>query len=124
MHKEGLEGLRVLRALLPSSIYDRPNSNGWRVLAAERVILATGFQSEPGEDSLLARVLADTGARTDGQGHIPLDDDLQIAPGLHVVGRAASLSLGPMAGNIKGARWAGERLAAVARNECVRPAPD
>ena len=95
-----------------------------RVLAAERVILATGFQSEPGEDSLLARVLADTGARTDGQGHIPLDDDLQIAPGLHVVGRAASLSLGPMAGNIKGARWAGERLAAVARNECVRPAPD
>ena len=88
------------------------------------MILATGFQSEPGVDSVLARVLADTGAQTDGQGHVALDDDLQIAPGLHVVGRAASLSLGPMAGNIKGARWAGERLATVARKECVRPAPD
>ncbi|MBH03157.1 MAG: hypothetical protein CMP08_03375 [Xanthomonadales bacterium] len=88
-----------------------------RVLAAERVILATGFESEPGVDSLLAQVLADTGAQTDGQGHVPLDADLQITAGLHVVGRAASLSLGPMAGNIKGARWAGECLAAVARNE-------
>ena len=88
-----------------------------RVLDAPRVILATGFAPEPAPTSLLGRALAEAGGTTDGHGHIVIDSDLQLAPGLHIAGRPASLQLGPMAGNIKGARWAGERLAAVARAE-------
>lgn len=88
-----------------------------RVLDAPRVILATGFAAEPAPSSLLGQALEATGGQTDGYGHALIDSDLQLASGLHVTGRPASLQLGPMAGNIKGARWAGERLAALARAE-------
>ncbi|RJS93551.1 FAD/NAD(P)-binding protein [Salinisphaera sp. Q1T1-3] len=85
-----------------------------RRLAAERVILATGFASAPTPDSVLARVVQRLALVDDGAGHLALDSMLQAAPGLHVIGRPASLVLGPMAGNIKGARTAGQRLARVA----------
>lgn len=85
-----------------------------RHLAADRVILATGFQTQPASDSLLARCIRDHALRCDRDGHVFIDDALQAAPGLHLLGRPASLQLGPMAGNIQGARLAGRRLAALA----------
>ena len=86
-----------------------------RVIDAERVILATGFAHRPAARSVLGRAIVDFGIATDDAGHLHLDGELAALPGLHVAGRPASLQLGPMAGNIKGARLAGRTLATVAR---------
>ncbi|WP_423822896.1 FAD/NAD(P)-binding protein [Salinisphaera sp. SPP-AMP-43] len=88
-----------------------------RELAVDQVILATGFAHRPAADSLLGRVIAELGLATDGAGHIDVNDILEAAPGLHIAGRSASFQLGPMAGNIKGARLAGRCLAALAADE-------
>ncbi|MES1953263.1 FAD/NAD(P)-binding protein [Salinisphaera hydrothermalis] len=90
-----------------------------RVIAAERVILATGFTPHPAPESLLGRAITDFRLATDTDGHLHLDTDLAALPGLHVAGRPASLQLGPMAGNIKGARLAGRTLAAVAQRQAL-----
>lgn len=101
-----------------------------RQLAADRIVLATGFCNRPASDSLLGRCIADLsagpgrglglGLGMDEDGHLSISADLEAAPGLHVAGRPASLQLGPMAGNIKGARLAGAALAAVARRDASR----
>jgi cation diffusion facilitator CzcD-associated flavoprotein CzcO len=88
-------------------------TDGTRI-AADRVVLATGFAARPASEDLLARALAAAGIELDAAGHADLAADLTIAPGLHLTGRPASLQLGPMAGNIRGARLAGQRLAALA----------
>lgn len=93
-----------------------------RLLDATRVILATGFANRTARHSLLGRAIADFELATDGAGHLFTDTALAVAPGLHVAGRPASLQLGPMAGNIKGARLAGRRLADVARHN-TKPTP-
>jgi NADH dehydrogenase FAD-containing subunit len=85
-----------------------------RHLAADRVILATGFQPQPASDSLLARCIHNYELRCDRHGHVFINEALEAAPGLHLLGNPASLQLGPMAGNIQGARLAGRRLAPVA----------
>lgn len=79
-------------------------------LRAHRVILATGFdrtQPLPGWIDAAARSMdlprAPCGAPV-------LDDGLQWAPGLHVMGAGAELVLGPTARNISGARMAAQRL--------------
>ncbi|MDA3920483.1 MAG: FAD/NAD(P)-binding protein [Salinisphaera sp.] len=90
-----------------------------RIIDAERVILATGFAHRPAPDSVLGRTIADLRLVTDTAGHLHLDSELAAAPGLHVAGRPASLQLGPMAGNIKGARLAGQTLADVARRDTL-----
>lgn len=86
-----------------------------RIVQAERVILATGFETHIQPESLLHQAMKQTGALEDGRGHLQLENDLSIAPGLHITGRPASLQLGPMAGNIKGARLAGQILADMAQ---------
>ncbi|MGN8198363.1 FAD/NAD(P)-binding protein [Salinisphaera sp. RV14] len=93
-----------------------------RRIDAERVILATGFVHRPDADSVLGRAVADFDLATDAAGHLHLDRELAVAPGLHVAGRPASLQLGPMAGNIKGARLAGRVLATLA-GRTKSPAP-
>jgi len=85
-----------------------------RVIDAERVILATGFEPVPARRSVLGRCIESLGLATDDDGHVVVNASLEAAPGLHIAGRAASLQLGPMAGNLKGARMAGQRLAAIA----------
>jgi NADH dehydrogenase FAD-containing subunit len=85
-----------------------------RHLAADRVILATGFQPQPASNSLLAGCIHDYELRCDRHGHVFINDVLEAVPGLHLLGNPASLQLGPMAGNIQGARLAGRRLAPVA----------
>jgi cation diffusion facilitator CzcD-associated flavoprotein CzcO len=89
-------------------------TDGARV-PADRVVLATGFTARPASGGLLTRTLAAAGVRLDAAGHAGVAADLSAAPGLHLTGRPASLQLGPMAGNIRGARLAGQKLAAVAR---------
>lgn len=84
-----------------------------RRLTADRVILAAGFEARP-RNNLLADCITRLALATDHDGHVFVNDALEAAPGLHLLGRAASLQLGPMAGNIKGARLAGKRLAAIA----------
>ncbi|MES1947185.1 hypothetical protein C84B14_07550 [Salinisphaera sp. C84B14] len=86
-----------------------------RRIDADRVILATGFENHARPDSLLGHTLDALELRCDSDGHVFINDDLEAAPGLHVLGRPASLQLGPMAGNIKGARLAGTRLAGLAK---------
>ena len=86
-----------------------------RRIDADRVILATGFEPWPAENSLLDRCIRNFDLRCDRDGHVFMNDDLEAAPGLHLLGRPASLQLGPMAGNIKGARLAGARLSRVAQ---------
>lgn len=86
-----------------------------RTLAADRVILATGFDTQPAPGSLLDNCIRDLDLRCDRDGHVFINKALEAAPGLHLLGRPASLQLGPMAGNIKGARLAGVRLARLAR---------
>lgn len=85
----------------------------------DQVLLATGFANQPSPDSILGRLAARYTNGFDIDGHLNLDASLQLAPDLHVLGRAASLKLGPMAPNIKGARMAGARLASIARNELL-----
>lgn len=84
-----------------------------RTLAAERVILATGFEPIARRHSLLGRCIEQLDLTTDDD-HVVINDALEALPGLHLAGRPASLQLGPMAGNLKGARMAGQRLARVA----------
>ncbi|MES1924833.1 FAD/NAD(P)-binding protein [Salinisphaera sp. T31B1] len=81
-----------------------------RRIEADRVILATGFEQHARADSLLGATIARLDLTTDKAGHVRLKDTLESAPGLHMTGRPASLQLGPMAGNIRGARLAGQRL--------------
>ncbi|MES1951540.1 hypothetical protein S4A8_11832 [Salinisphaera sp. S4-8] len=86
-----------------------------RRIDADRVILATGFEQHARPDSLLGATIDALDLRCDRDGHVFINDDLEAVPGLHLLGRPASLQLGPMAGNIKGARLAGTRLAALAK---------
>ncbi|GAB3676515.1 FAD/NAD(P)-binding protein [Salinisphaera aquimarina] len=88
-------------------------SDGRRV-EADRLVLATGFDAAPHRDSLLGRTMHGLELGADDAGHLLINEQLEAAPGLHVIGRPASLRLGPMAGNIKGARLAGQRLASFA----------
>lgn len=82
-----------------------------RRVEVDRIVLATGFEARPRPDSLLGRCIDQLGLATDVDGHILINRQLEAASGLHILGRPASLQLGPMAGNIKGARLAGQRLA-------------
>ena len=86
-----------------------------RRIDADRVILATGFENHARPDSLLGHTIDALDLRCDSDGHVFINNDLEAVPGLHLLGRPASLQLGPMAGNIKGARLAGARLAALAK---------
>lgn len=102
------------RAQIADHQNDQLTFEDGRTLTAERVILASGFEPGPSQDSLLGRCLEPLGLTTDGNGHVMINDALEAASGLHLAGRPASLQLGPMAGNLKGARMAGQRLARVA----------
>lgn len=90
-----------------------------QTLAADHVILATGLNHRPERNTLLADVADRFSTGFDADGHLETDTNLQLADGLHVLGRPASLELGPMAPNIKGARLGAERLVAIARNDTV-----
>ncbi len=86
-----------------------------RRLNAGRIVLATGSDPRPG--ALFENVADRLQLPLDGHGYAAIDTQLAWAPGLYVTGRPASLQLGPMAPNLRGARLAGARLAGLAVGE-------
>ncbi len=84
-------------------------------LAAERVVLATGFESHrPGGALLDEATLDRLGLACAACGYPIVSPQLEWAPGLFVSGPLAELELGPSARNIAGAREAGRRLSKLA----------
>ena len=83
-------------------------------LTADRVLIATGFDSRrPGGEWLDAAV-DDLGLPTAACGYPVVDKQLAWGSGVHVAGALAELAIGPAALNIAGARFAGRRLATLA----------
>lgn len=79
-------------------------------LACRRLALATGF-ARGFEGVPLLDTIAQTFGLARGPRAAPLlDGALRWHPRIHVIGAAASLSLGPLAANIAGARLASARL--------------
>ncbi len=113
------------RCAKPSLTDGGVNLGGGTTLRAEQVFQATGFTPHPPRDSVTARTVSQLGLGFDDHGNVAADECLQIAPGLHIIGRPASLVLGPMAGNIRGARLAAERLTGMITGYLTeRPNPD
>lgn len=83
--------------------------NDKRDVPADRIVLATGFTPRAG--ALIEQTATRLKLPLDEHGYAPIGADLAWAPGLYVTGRPASLQLGPMAGNIRGAQLAARRLA-------------
>jgi cation diffusion facilitator CzcD-associated flavoprotein CzcO len=83
-------------------------------LEADRVVLATGFDSGRPGGEWLDRTIARLGLQYAGCGYPVVDRDLRWSPQLFVTGPLAELEIGPLARNIHGARLAGQRLLRVA----------
>ncbi|NDJ51470.1 MAG: SidA/IucD/PvdA family monooxygenase [Chloroflexi bacterium] len=77
---------------------------------ADHVVLATGLQPVPPEQTWLADAIARYRLPVAGCGYPILDSTLRWAEGLYASGPLAELELGPVAANIAGARAAAERL--------------
>jgi cation diffusion facilitator CzcD-associated flavoprotein CzcO len=89
-------------------------TRGGRLIAADRIVLATGADPRrPGGD-WLDRAVADFDLPVAPCGYPVVDRRLCWAAGLHVTGPLAELEIGPVARNILGARFAAERLAEAA----------
>jgi hypothetical protein len=82
-------------------------------LAADLVLLATGFDPHRPGGAWLDRAVEEMGLPCAPCGYPVVDRSLRWAPGLHVSGPLAELEVGPVSRNIVGARIAGERLRAV-----------
>jgi cation diffusion facilitator CzcD-associated flavoprotein CzcO len=94
-------------------------------LRAGRVVLATGFRSDPPGGPLLAQIIRDFHLPCHACGYPVVGPDLQWGAGIHAAGPLAELALGPCARNIVGARNAGRLLLAAAAQERTGPAhPD
>jgi pyruvate/2-oxoglutarate dehydrogenase complex dihydrolipoamide dehydrogenase (E3) component len=84
-------------------------------IEAERVVLATGFETHrPGAGLLDDEAIDRLGLACAACGYPIVSPRLEWAKGLFVSGPLAELELGPSARNIAGARAAAERLQAVA----------
>lgn len=81
-----------------------------RRVAADTVLLATGYASCPPAEALVECTARRLRLPRTPDGYPVLDRDLQWGKGLFASGRLAELGLGPAAGNIAGARMAGRQL--------------
>ena len=81
-----------------------------RSVAADRVVLATGFLPQrPGGEVVRAAIEAlDLPLAPDG--YPVVDDHLRWRPGLFVMGPLAELVVGPASRNLSGARMAAQRI--------------
>lgn len=79
-------------------------------LAADHVLLATGFDPRRPGGALVDHAIADLGLPVAPCGYPIVDAQLEWGGGLHVTGPLAELEIGPVARNIIGARLAGARL--------------
>ncbi|MBT5535722.1 hypothetical protein HOK31_21815, partial [Candidatus Poribacteria bacterium] len=80
---------------------------------ADRLLIATGFDSRRPGGEWLDAAAEELGLPTASCGYPIVDEKLEWGSGVHVCGPLAELELGPAALNIAGARFAGRRLAAV-----------
>ncbi len=83
-------------------------------ITADRILLATGFARVRPGGAWLARAIHTLGLACASCGYPIVDASLQWHPGLFVTGPLAELEIGPVAGNIVGARQAAGRIAAAA----------
>lgn len=79
---------------------------------ADRVVLATGFETRRPGGEWLSRTVEEMGLPCGPCGFPVVDASLSWAPGLYVTGALAELEVGPAARNIIGARLAAARLTA------------
>ena len=86
-------------------------SSGIR-LSAERILLATGFESKRPGGSLIDTLIEDAALPCAACGYPLVDEHLRWHPRIFTTGPLAELELGPAARNIAGARRAGERIIA------------
>ncbi|MFN3596427.1 MAG: SidA/IucD/PvdA family monooxygenase [Rubricoccaceae bacterium] len=114
--------LRCVQAAVREASWDghalRLTLASGEALAADRLVLATGFAPERPGGALVARAVAELGLPVAPCGFPLLDPALRWQAGLFVTGGLAELELGPVARNIAGARMAATRLAA----QVTRPA--
>ncbi|MEB3328470.1 MAG: FAD/NAD(P)-binding protein [Candidatus Sericytochromatia bacterium] len=85
-----------------------------RHVAADRVVLATGFSSQRPGGGLVDEAVAQHELPLAPCAYPLVDSALRWHPRIHVMGPLAELELGPIARNIIGAQHAAARLAAVA----------
>lgn len=79
-------------------------------LRADRVVLATGFETRRPGGAWLDRAIEEMGLPVSPCGYPVVDAKLAWQPGLHVTGPLAELEIGPAARNIIGARLSAERF--------------
>ena len=84
------------------------------VLAADRLLLATGFASRRPGGSMVDEMIASASLPCASCGYPIVDSALRWHPHVYVAGPLAELELGPVSQNIAGARRAGDRLVAAA----------
>lgn len=84
--------------------------DGQGSLFADRLVLATGFETARPGGAWLDRAIADLGLACAACGYPIVDPTLRWHPGIYVTGPLAEIELGPPARNILGARMAAERL--------------
>jgi len=82
-----------------------------QVVDSEGLTLATGLEPER-LDGWLRSIALSLGLPTEG-GLPVLGEDMHWGHGIHVCGPLARLRLGPMAGNLIGARWGASKLPSV-----------
>lgn len=86
--------------------------DGRSSVASEGITLATGFEAEVVSGWL--RTVAERLSLPMHGSDLPLlAEDMEWGHGIHVTGPLARLRLGPMAGNVVGARWATSKLPGV-----------
>jgi hypothetical protein len=81
-------------------------------LGAKEIWLATGRKIQLSEDVLLGPLLNATGVEVIDDRYVVLSSGLRIGESsVHLMGRSATLSLGPTAGNLSGARHGAREIA-------------
>ena len=85
--------------------------NGNDTLTADRIILATGFGNVRPGGVLLDDLIRCYQLPIAACGYPLVNDELEWAPRLHVMGNLAELKLGPAAANLPGARMAASAIA-------------
>jgi len=108
-----LEGVEVEAAEFEAGRFRL--SVGERELAADRVLLATGFAGRRPGEGWLDDAIETHGLPCADCGFPIVDRGLRWHPRVLVTGALAELEIGPVSRNISGAMRAGERIAAVAR---------
>lgn len=79
-------------------------------LAADAIVLATGFETRRPGGAWLSRAIMELGLRCASCGYPIVNADLRWHPNIYVSGPLAELEIGPPARNILGARMVAERL--------------